>query len=143
MTTETGASLKLSRVIPAPADEVFRAWTDPEEMKEWFCPEGGTVDEVEVDLTVGGRFKVAMRMPNGVHVAEGVYREIERPRRVVMTWGWEGQDDETLLTLVFESRGDGTEVVLTHERFATEESRDSHEHGWSSMLEKLERRHSG
>lgn len=141
MTTETRASLRLSRVIPAEPEAVFRAWTDPDEMKEWYCPEGGTVDEVAVDLTVGGRFKVAMRMPDAVHVAHGIYREIEPPRRLAFTWQWEGmEDEETLVTIELHGQGDATEVVLTHERFATEESRDKHEHGWSSILSRLEAR---
>lgn len=144
MTTETGASLRLSRVIPAEPEAVFRAWTDPDEMKEWYCPEGGSVDAVAVDLTVGGRFKVAMRMPDAVHVVHGVYREIEPPRRLAFTWQWEEmEDEETLVTIELRGQGDATEVVLTHERFATEESRDKHEHGWSSILSRLEARFQG
>lgn len=110
-------------------------------MKEWFCPEGGTVDEVEVDLTGGGRLRVAMRIPDGVHVAYGVYREIDPPRRLAFTWQWEGQEEETLVTIDLRERGDGTEVVLTHQRFATEESRDGHEHGWTSIRNKLATRY--
>lgn len=145
MTTETATSLRLSRTIAASPEEVFRAWTDPAEMKEWYCPEGGTVDAAEVDLAVGGRFKVAMRMPDGIHVAYGVYREIEPPRKLVFTWQWEGGGDElregeTLVTIELEERGDSTELVLTHERFATAESRDGHEQGWASALNKLEAR---
>jgi uncharacterized protein YndB with AHSA1/START domain len=143
MTTETAASLRLSRTIAASPEEVFRAWTDPAEMKEWYCPEGGTVDAAEVDLAVGGRFRVAMRMPDGVHVAYGVYREIEPPRKLVFTWQWESDESrggETLVTLEFKERDGSTELVLTHERFATAESRDGHEQGWASALNKLEAR---
>jgi uncharacterized protein YndB with AHSA1/START domain len=121
---------------------VFRALTDPAELKQWFCPEGGSVKEVDVDLTVGGRFRVVMAMPNGDHEAAGVYREIEPPRRVVSTWSWLGDDDEqgeeTLLTFELEPRDGATEVVLTHERLPSAESRDSHESGWASALNRLE-----
>lgn len=144
MTTETATSLRLSRTIAASPEEVFRAWTDPAEMKEWYCPEGGTVDAAEVDLAIGGRFKVAMRMPDGIHVAYGVYREIDPPRKLAFTWQWESDDEsreaETLVTLEFKERDGSTELVLTHERFATAESRDGHEQGWASALNRLEAR---
>ena len=143
MPTDTATSLTLTRVIRADRETVFRAWTDPAEMKKWFCPEGGTVDQVESDLAVGGRFKVAMRLPHGVSVATGVYREIEPPSRLVFTWRWEGgegvKEGETLVTLELHERGDTTELVLTHEGFATGEARDGHEQGWTSALNHLEK----
>jgi uncharacterized protein YndB with AHSA1/START domain len=141
MTTGTETALRLSRVIRADREAVFRAWTDPAEMQKWFCPEGGTVDVAEADLTVGGRYKVAMRMPTGVHVATGVYREIVPPSRLVFTWRWEEgegpKEGETLVTIELHERGDATELVLTHEGFANAEARDGHEQGWSSALDKL------
>ena len=143
MPTDTATSLTLTRVIRADREAVFRAWTDPAEMKKWFCPEGGTVDEAESDLAVGGRFKVAMRLPHGVSVATGVYREIEPPSRLAFTWRWEGgegvKEGETLVTLELHERGDATELVLTHEGFATGEARDGHEQGWSSALNHMEK----
>jgi uncharacterized protein YndB with AHSA1/START domain len=142
MQTDTATSLMLTRVIHAGHELVFRAWTDPAEMKKWFCPEGGTVDVAESDLVVGGRYKVAMRMPDGVHVATGVYREIAPPSRLAFTWQWEGgeglKEGETLVTLELHERGDDTELVLTHEGFATGDARDGHEQGWSSALNHLE-----
>ncbi|HUP20253.1 MAG TPA: SRPBCC domain-containing protein [Gemmatimonadota bacterium] len=138
----TAHSLRLTRVVRAHPERVFRALTEPDELKHWFCPEGGTVKEVEVDLTVGGRFRVVMAMPDGDHEAAGVYRQIEPPRRVVCTWTWirddEEQGEETLLTFELEPREDATEVILTHERLPSAESRDSHEGGWSSALNRLE-----
>ena len=142
MTTETATALRLVRTIRADRETVFRAWTDPEAMKEWYCPEGGTVDRAESDPVVGGRFTVAMAMPNGMHVVRGVYREVERPSRLVFTWRWEGGEDlkegETLVTVELEKRGDTTELVLTHEGFPTAESRDGHREGWTSALNHLE-----
>lgn len=142
MTTDTATSLRLTRVIEADPETVFRAWTDPAEMEQWYCPEGGTVDEARVDLSVGGRYRVAMRMPDGVHVAYGVYREIEAPHRLVFTWQWEGgegaKEGATLVTVELRDRGGSTELVLTHERFADSDARDGHEKGWASALNRLE-----
>ena len=83
-----------------------------------------------------------MRMPDGVHVASGVYREIEPPRRLVFTWRWEDgegpKEGETLVTVELHERDGGTELVLTHERFADTDARDGHEQGWTSALNRLE-----
>ena len=102
MPTDTATSLTLTRVIRADREAVFRAWTEPDQMRKWFCPEGGTVDAAESDLEVGGRYKVAMRMPTGVHVATGEYREIVPPSRLAFTWRWEGgegvKEGETVVT---------------------------------------------
>lgn len=142
MTTETATALRLSRTIRADRESVFRAWTDAHAMKEWYCPEGGTVDQAESDPVVGGRFRVAMAMPSGLHVATGVFREVVPPSRLVFTWRWEGGEDlkegETLVTVELEERGDETELVLTHEGFPTAESRDGHREGWTSALDHLE-----
>jgi len=142
MTTDTSTSLRLTRRIQADPDAVFRAWTDPAEMKQWYCPEGGTVAEAQSDPEVGGRYRVVMRMPTGDHVAHGVYRELDRPRRLVFTWQWEGgegaKEGETLVTIELQERDGATELVLTHERFADSEARDGHEQVWGSALNKLE-----
>ncbi len=55
MSRETSTSLRMSRVIGESRERVFEAWTRPEHMKQWACPEHATVDDVQVDLTVRGR----------------------------------------------------------------------------------------
>ncbi|NIR45810.1 MAG: SRPBCC domain-containing protein [Gemmatimonadetes bacterium] len=144
MSTETGTSLELTRVIKADPDTVFDAWTQPKHMKRWSCPEGLNVADVEVDLKVGGRFRIAMKTPEGdTHTAHGVYKAIERPERLVYTWAWEEQEEsgigETLVTVEFNDLGGSTEVVLKHEGFPSTEARADHEKGWASCLDRLEK----
>lgn len=144
MTPETDTSLRLTRTIPADPEAVFRAWTDPERMKRWMCPEGAVVAEAEADLRVGGAYRIVMRTPDdAVHTATGEYREIDRPRRLVFTWGWEEESasvepGESVVTLEFAGRDGSTDLVLLHERLPNAESRDGHESGWRSSLDKLE-----
>jgi uncharacterized protein YndB with AHSA1/START domain len=142
MTTDTELSLRLTRLIRADREAVFRAWTEPEAMREWFCPEGGTVESAESDLRLGGRYRITMRMPDRVSVATGVYREIEPPSRLVFTWSWEEGEGpkggETVVTVELAERGKATELQLIHEGFATADARDGHEQGWSSALSRLE-----
>lgn len=142
MTTQTATSLSLTRTIRADRDAVFRAWTEPAQLRQWSCPEGMGIAEVQVDLTVGGRYRIRMTGAEGqVYTAFGTYREIDRPQRLVYTWDWEEPDHavgETLVTVEFSERGGSTEVTLTHEAFSAAEAKVSHEQGWTSCLNQLE-----
>ena len=113
-------------------------------MSEWAAPEGMVIPLAEVDLKVGGSYRIRMRSPEGtVHNAYGTYREITPPERVVYTWRWEEAEHdcgETLVTVEFKDLGNATEVVLLHELFPTEEARASHEQGWTSCLNRIEQR---
>ncbi len=134
------ASLQLRRTFRAPRERVFQAWTTPEEMKRWKAPGPLTTPLAEVDLRVGGKYRIHMREPDGAeHRLIGVYREVDPPKRLVYTWSWEDSPDmgETLVTVEFLDRAGATEVVLTHELFPTDEVRNQHEHGWSGCFDKL------
>ena len=133
-------TLRLTRVVPAPRDVVFRAWTDPEALRRWWVPfEGMTVPAAEVDLRPGGRYRFIVRNAKGeeFHLS-GVYREVRPPERLVYTWRWDGADDgETLVTVDFEASGTTTLLHLTHERFPDDAVRDRHGTGWTGVLDRL------
>jgi uncharacterized protein YndB with AHSA1/START domain len=133
-------ALQIKRTFAAPREKVFRAWTDPEALKKWCAPSDEfSVPTAEVDLRVGGKYRIAMKAPDGnLYVAIGTYREILSPRKLVFTWTWEGSDmPDTLVTLDFHERGSATELVLTHEFFPNVEQRDKHQHGWTGCLNRL------
>jgi uncharacterized protein YndB with AHSA1/START domain len=142
MSTDTGTTIRVSRLINADPATVFRAWTEADQLKQWSCPESATVADAQVDLSVGGRYRIRMHGAQGnVHTAVGTYREITPPRRLVYTWDWEEEDSrigETLVTVEFTDLGETTDVVLTHELFPTTEAKASHEQGWTSCLNRLE-----
>lgn len=143
MAGTTGAvrTLKVQRVFAAPRERVFRAFTDPAQLKRWHAPGDATVSLAEVDLKVGGAYRIHMQGADGtVYRLRGEYREIDAPSRLIYTWRWEHEDDgvEMLVTVEFADSGEDTLVRLTHEGFASEESRGGHEGGWSSILDKLE-----
>ncbi len=156
MATKTDAStttLHLSRTFTAPREKVFQAWTQPEALKRWYAPADDFATPVaEVDLRVGGRYRIEMKDPQGKsHVVTGVYREITPPEKLVFTFGWEGGQGcggeqvgdigETVVTIVFEAQKQGqgiaTKVTLTHEFFPTSEIRDKHSMGWTGCLARL------
>ncbi len=135
-------TLILARTFSAAREAVFRAWTDPAKLKQWFAPsDTHSTTMAEVDLCVGGRYAIEMRSPDGkMHRVTGVYREVLVPERLVFTWTWEagGMDvGETLVTLEFHSHGNATEVILTHARFPNAAARDEHRRGHTGVLDRL------
>jgi len=136
--------LRLERLIPAAPEAVFDAWVESEILVNWWGPEGFDVPAHDLDVRPGGQWHTTMRSSDGtLHTASGIYRVIERPRRLVLTWGWDDEDgmrgDETEVTVTFELAPGGTRLVLVHKTFETIESRDNHRDGWSSSLERLTR----
>jgi uncharacterized protein YndB with AHSA1/START domain len=78
--------LVLIRTIDAPPEKVFRAWTDPEQMKQWFVPKPWTLSKVETDVRPGGRSVIVMRSPEGQEFPNlGVYLEVIPNRKLVFT----------------------------------------------------------
>lgn len=141
-TSET--SLRLSRIYPAPREEVFQAWTDPKALERWFAPSDQFVTMVPIlELRPGGRYRVEMHKGDETHVVVGQYREIRPPEKLVYTWRWETDPDrgteDTIVTVEFHERGAATELVLIHEKLPSVEQRDKHEHGWKGCLEQLAR----
>lgn len=136
-------ALTLRRTYAAPRQRVFEAWTKPELLMKFLSTPEASVPEVNVDLRPGGCYNIVMLMPDGDRWnVRGVYRDVNPPERLSMTWRWEEDDPkdeyDTLLTLEFHEVSGGTELVLTHEQFATVESRDRHNGGWTTIMEQLD-----
>ena len=148
MATEQATVLRLTRKFDAPRERVFDAWTDPELLRKWWAAQPKFEPSLaEVDAREGGRYRLGMRdaESGAEHIVGGEYREVRRPERLVYTWTWEGGpmemqgSAETLVEVDFVEDGDGTEVVLTHSGFESEQIRDMHGMGWSGCLDSLER----
>ena len=138
--TSTETTLNLRRTFAAPREKVFQAFTEAEIMKKWWGPEEFTCPTAEIDLKVGGKYRIAMKPPEGdVFYVKGTYREIKPPKRLVYTFQWEGagMKEETLVTLEFHEKGDATELVLVHELFPDANARDDHNKGWESSFDCL------
>jgi uncharacterized protein YndB with AHSA1/START domain len=131
--------VQVRRVIDAPPERVFQAWTTPEDLKRWHAPAPTTCVLAEVDLRVGGAYRIHMREPNGVeHRHHGTYRVIEPPRRLIYSWNQYGDDvADTIVTIECIQQGTGTELVLTHEGFLSEDRRASHEQGWTAIFNQI------
>ncbi|HWD27667.1 MAG TPA: SRPBCC domain-containing protein [Rhizomicrobium sp.] len=134
-------SLTLVRRIKARPAVVFDALVTGETIARWWGPDDGPVLISEVDARVGGRFRIRFRRLIGdEHEATGTFLEVAPPHRVRMTWRWtEGGADagDSELSFALRPIAEGTELTLTHALLQDEESRLSHEGGWSGALDKL------
>lgn len=78
--------LEINRLLKAPVARIWRCWTEPELLKQWWTPKPVTVRHVELDLRPGGRFHSVMVLPDGnEHATDGCVLELERERRLVWT----------------------------------------------------------
>jgi uncharacterized protein YndB with AHSA1/START domain len=142
MTETDGLWLRMTRTLPAPRADVWRALTDSRELARWWGPKGFTVPELDFEPRVGASFRITMRPPDGerFHLL-GEFREVREPAHLAYTFAWDPPDPddrETLVTLSLEDLGDRTEVGLTQGEFATEERLALHDGGWTDSFEKLE-----
>jgi uncharacterized protein YndB with AHSA1/START domain len=140
--TQERPSLALVRKLDAAPGKVWRALTEPEMLKQWMRPDDATkVATAEIDLRVGGRYRIVMTPPEGEeHDVRGVYREIVPNKRLVYTWAWKSTPErESIVTIELRAVGKGTELTLRHEQFADAEARDRHQHGWTGCLSSLEK----
>jgi uncharacterized protein YndB with AHSA1/START domain len=136
-------SIRITRLIDALPEDVFRAWTDPEQLRKWWGPGAFTCPEAEVDLRPGGRYRLAMQPESGEpFVVAGTYREVEPPARLLYTWRWEtgpaADGSESLVQVEFNPRGEQTELVLTHTNFPASHGPAPYRMGWEGGLDKLE-----
>ncbi len=136
-------ALTLHRKFAVAPEKVWRAWTDPQAIAQWWGPGGpAKVSVVEVDVRVGGRFRMVFGGLEGrEHECAGIYREVVPNRKLVFTWCWPNStpDRVSQVTILFTAAGGGTDFEFRHEQFFDEAARDGHKRGWSETLVKLER----
>jgi uncharacterized protein YndB with AHSA1/START domain len=157
--TATEGDFVISRTFDAPRDLVWKAFTEPERMKQWWGPKGFTVIASKMDLRPGGTYLYGMRAPDGNEMwGKMVYREITPPERMVFINSFSDEAGgitrhpmapnwplEMLSTFTFEDVGGKTKFAIRWAPHnATEEERktfaashDSMRQGWGGTLEQL------
>ncbi len=144
----------ITRVIDAPRNRVFRAWTEPEHLMRWWAPEGCTTSFCKVDLRLGGRFHYCMRLPDGKDIwGIGIYREIVEPERIVYTDSFADEKGnpvppthygmssdhpaESLVTVTFAEQAGKTKLTLRHAIPEAVKEREDTQTGWAQMFGRL------
>lgn len=146
-TSAEGRDLLLTRIIDAPREAVFRAWTEPALLQQWFAPKPWTTPRVETDVRAGGSSLVVMRGPDGQEFPNhGVYLEVVKNERLVLTdaftKAWEPSEKPFMVvTLSFEDQ-DGKTKYTARVRHWSVADREAHEkmgfhQGWALCTEQL------
>jgi uncharacterized protein YndB with AHSA1/START domain len=117
--------IEYRRLLSAPADLVFRVFTEPDHLARWRGPRELEMVGCEIDLRVGGRYRYVHRAPDGTeHAFRGEYLEVQRPHRLVSTFEYEGAPGNVAVeTLTFLPRGGGT-LVTSRSVLPSLEARD-------------------
>ena len=135
--------LVITRLIDAPPELVFRAWTKREHLVQWWGPKDFSVPLCKTDFRVGGAYRFCMRAPDGSdHWVWGAYREIVPPSRLVFTWE---RDDEPglrrqsrmVVTVTFANQDGRTRLTLHQTGFQTAADLEGHDGGWNQCLDRL------
>ncbi len=140
--------LSLTRLIRAPRERLWRAWTEPELMKQWFTPRPWTTPEIVADVRPGGSSYILMRGPNGEeNPCHGVYLEVVKNEKLVITdaytRAWEPAESPMMTTiLTFADEGGGTRYTARALHW-TVAAREQHEamgfhEGWGKATDQLE-----
>ena len=134
--------LVIDRVFDAPRERVWKAWTDPEQLKQWSAPGGFTIPLSEGDLRPGGSWQATMVKPDGTELRPGgKYREIVEPERLVFTHAWYDENavpgPETFVTVTLKDRSEKTDMNFRQTGFTSGGERDGHAEGWTECFDKL------
>jgi uncharacterized protein YndB with AHSA1/START domain len=149
--------IAVSRIINAPRELVWRVWTEPELLKRWWGPKQYTSSAYKMDARLGGEYFGAMRGPDGKDIwAKGVYKEVAKPERLVMTdsfadpegntvrasyYGMSGDGAlEMLVTLTLEDEEGKTKLTIVHSGIEgmSEADMSNMRQGWNESLDKLD-----
>jgi uncharacterized protein YndB with AHSA1/START domain len=145
----------IARTFDAPREDVFRAWTDPEQLAQWYAPHGCTIAFRELDVREGGAFHSVIHTPDGHDCwCRGVYMELVAPERIVymlavadadgnlITPVQAGMDPEwpreTKVTVTFAEHGGKTMLTLHQTVSESLAKRTGAQPSWLQMLDRLE-----
>ena len=135
-------SLTITRRLRASPQKVYAAWTNAENLIQWFAAQAkpGSI-EADLDVRVGGSYRISfVSRDNGeYHEVGGLYREVVPNARLQFTWAWHSTPErESLVTIEFKPDPTGTLMIFQQEQFADQVARDNHERGWNKFFDVLE-----
>lgn len=162
---EPKQKLTITRTIQAPRAEVWKAFTEPDQVREWWGPRDFTAPDVDIDLREGGKYLYSMQSPDGQKMwSTGRFLTIDPPQRLVMTDSFADENGEivsptdygmledfpmeSVVTYLFEEDGNQTRLTLVYEDLGQISGSDleSMKQGWNESIDKMEehiQRHSG
>ena len=118
----------LSRVIAAPRERVFAAWTDPKQVVQWFGPAGFSIETLEIDIRQGGRWRFIYIGPDGTRYDNRkVYTRIDPPKLIELEHGCDKDNDPARFRVIvtFDEQSDGKTVITLRQLHPTKAQRDA------------------
>ncbi|MDA1215832.1 MAG: SRPBCC domain-containing protein [Chloroflexi bacterium] len=143
MAQEASGEIVIERVFDAPRELVWKAWTDPEHVAQWWGPQGMTTRVDELDLRPGGNWRYVMLHPNGSEYPQkGTFREIVAPEKIVTSAEFEVTGDHTqhvIMMYQFDELGDKTKFTMRHEQITPMDPsyKEGVAGGWNSNFDCL------
>jgi len=141
--------LSFELILDAPKEKLFRCYTDPELLKQWFAPKPWTIKSVDTDVRAGGRFNFVMASPEGQEFPNaGIFLAVEENKRLITTDAinpttFEPQGPFMIAEVTFEDAGPGKTKYRAVARHWSEETKAQHEQmgfepGWTQAARQLE-----
>ena len=136
-------TLTLKRTFDAPVKLVWKAWTQPEHIINWWAPKGMKIEVIEHDFSVGGKWKYVMPMPDGSEfISEGEYLEIVEFKKIITTANFKPMTEGVEIQALFEENGDKTHftfnVVHQTEEYCKQQEKMGFYNGWGTAFDRLE-----
>ncbi len=136
-------TLTIERLLDAPIKLVWEAWTQPEHIAQWWGPAGMETKIIEHNLSVGGKWKYSMKMPDGNEfIADGEYIEISEPNKLVTSANFKPMTEGVELHILLGESGDQTiftfNVVHPTEEYCKQQEEMGFMNGWGSVFNRLE-----
>ena len=143
--TDDSPYVSITRTFAAPPEEVFEAWTTPEQFGRWFGTESTTVEDVQMEVRVGGEWSARMILEDGVEIGwRGTYLEVDAPNRLVFTLTDRPGDQFELVTVALTKVEAGTKMTFTQSGSnVPPENYGRLEEGWRSFFDDLSKGLSG
>jgi uncharacterized protein YndB with AHSA1/START domain len=134
--------LRIERLIDAPVEEVFHAFTDPEANREWYADRPGDTVIASCNLRVGGMWSVAFGpSADELYREDNEFVEVDAPRRLAYGSTFtnpNGSSFHTDLVVTFEDQGGKTLLTIVQTGFESEKDRNDHQGGWPGFIDRLE-----
>lgn len=136
-------TVKISRILNAPIDIVWEAWSQPKHIIKWWNPKGSNTIIDTHEFKVGGKWKYTMLMPNGnPFIAEGVYINIVHHQLIRSTADFKPMTEGVEIESLFKPKGDKTEftfhIIHKTEDYKMQQERMGIQNGWGSVFSRLE-----
>jgi uncharacterized protein YndB with AHSA1/START domain len=126
--------------MPAPPEDVYDEWLDPDALREWMCPRPAYATTVECDPRIGGELRLEIDDAGQPMTVTGRFLELRRPSRLRFTWycsTWAATDAESVVTVTFEPHGRGETLMTIEHTSLRPDLLAQHENGWRAIADQL------